>query len=169
MIKYGRRAHSDPSYPINEALRRLEQPTLLITGDHDDIVNNQLTIAALEKSGRSFVTRASGAGHYIHDLQYPYFRWILGEWLAVHSAPTSTARVRVGQVCQKRPANTTPSHATKVFPVQVISGTLANSQQQETLTAFQIQSSSFGGPTTLLLCFMSRFLTRRRTGVMLSA
>ena len=41
----------------------------------------------------------SGAGHYIHDLQYPYFRWILGEWLAVHSAPTSTARVRVGQVC----------------------------------------------------------------------
>ena len=58
LIKYGRRAHSDASYPINEALRRLEQPTLLITGDHDDIVNNQLTIAALEKSGRSFVHAA---------------------------------------------------------------------------------------------------------------
>jgi hypothetical protein len=39
-----------------------------------------------------------GSGHYIHDLQYHYFRWLLNEFLEKQQSPRRTARVWVEEL-----------------------------------------------------------------------
>jgi pimeloyl-ACP methyl ester carboxylesterase len=101
LVHYGRRAASDANLPVDEILLSLHIPMLLITGREDEIVDNQLTIHALNVSGlRAVHAEVSGAGHYVHDLQYQYFLWALEQWTRNTSAFSSTARVRVTKIGQ---------------------------------------------------------------------
>lgn len=50
----------------------------LICGDCDAVVSNAHTQAYLRTVVPTLqVHTVSGAGHYVHDLQYPYFRWLI--------------------------------------------------------------------------------------------
>lgn len=98
-LNYARRTAADEAYPIEEALAALARaslPILLITGDHDDIVSNDAILETLKRSSAAFTHAGiAGAGHYSHDLQYPYFKWMLGAFLAEGAVPVAAARVRV--------------------------------------------------------------------------
>jgi len=99
LINYARRAKADARFAINETLVELRMPVLLITGREDDIVNNQLTMKALENSRcRVVQVDVSAAGHYVHDLQYQYFLWALNHWTVMGTAPPRTARVSVAEL-----------------------------------------------------------------------
>lgn len=99
LIHYSCRGKADIAYPMADALRRFDARTLLITGDCDDVVNNALTLAAFALRPRPAVCASvSGAGHYVHDLQYAYFRWLLQAFLVDARTPCSTARVAVSAV-----------------------------------------------------------------------
>jgi len=95
LINLGRRLAFDQTYPTSEALSRLDLPLLLLTGDHDTIVNNAFSCAALTTWGPSVVhAKVTGAGHYLHDLQYPYFISMVSDFLAAQPLAAS-ARVLV--------------------------------------------------------------------------
>ncbi len=95
LANYGRRMTFDEAYPIDEVLSRLNLPVLAISGDHDTVVDNALTCKGLTRWGPPAVhARVKGSGHYVHDLQYPYFRSILTEFLAGRE-PAGSARVEV--------------------------------------------------------------------------
>ena len=69
---------------------------MLLMGTHDHIVNNRLITSVMRKSGRPFVTATvSASGHYVHDLQYSYFRLLLDDFLGNGQVPAATARVSV--------------------------------------------------------------------------
>jgi pimeloyl-ACP methyl ester carboxylesterase len=96
LINCGRRVEADSRFPMYQALSSLRIPFLLITGHDDDIVSNQLTINALgELRHRVVHADISAAGHYIHDLQYSYFRWAIEHWASNSSVLPSTARICV--------------------------------------------------------------------------
>ena len=87
---------SDEAYPTIETLAEVEAPLLLIMGQHDNIVSNAFTSSVIKRSGIPVIeAMLSGSGHYIHDLQYPYFRLMLTEFLEKRVAPTDTARLSV--------------------------------------------------------------------------
>ncbi len=91
---YTARLASDRTHDIGEALARAKAPLHAITGAHDHILNNATTLALLRKHATSVsATEVSGAGHYAHDLQYPYFRMLLDDALTGRS-PSPAARVR---------------------------------------------------------------------------
>lgn len=95
LANYGRRMTFDEAYPIDEVLSRLNLPVLAISGDHDTVVDNALTCKGLRRWGPPAVhARVKGSGHYVHDLQYPYFRSILTDFLAGRE-PVGSARVEV--------------------------------------------------------------------------
>jgi pimeloyl-ACP methyl ester carboxylesterase len=91
--KYARRGQDDYEYPTAQRLRNTGVPCLLVTGAWDQVVNNRFVAGVMSGLGRS-VTHAiiRGAGHYTFDLQYPYFKSILTEFIE-RRAPK--ARVRV--------------------------------------------------------------------------
>jgi pimeloyl-ACP methyl ester carboxylesterase len=91
------RVDSDESYPMNQALERLQTRTMVIMGSDDGIVSNELVSSAMKQMCRNIVTRVilRGSGHYIHDLQYHYFRWLLNAFLADRQLPPGTARIDV--------------------------------------------------------------------------
>lgn len=95
-----RRVASDESYPMDQALRNLRTPTMMIMGSDDGIVSNDLVSAAMKKMCTNPVVKVVlyGAGHYVHDLQYHYFRWLLDEFLVNHRPPPATARISVEDV-----------------------------------------------------------------------
>lgn len=99
LANYGRRTAADEAYPMTEALERLAQssvPVLLATGSHDSMVNNQATLTALRSCGVPVIhAEISGAGHYVQDLQYPYFLWTLRNFTEKHGLPCSALRVTV--------------------------------------------------------------------------
>ncbi len=95
LINYGRRAAVDERYPIKDALLQLDIPILLLTGDHDTITNSGLSCAALKLWGpRGVHAKLKGGGHYLQDLQYPYFLAILNEFYAGRE-PASSARIAI--------------------------------------------------------------------------
>jgi pimeloyl-ACP methyl ester carboxylesterase len=95
LVNYGRRVAFDESYAANEALSRLALPVLVLTGDHDTIVNTAFSCAALRTWGPPMVhASVKGGGHYLQDLQYTYFLSILSEFLAARQ-PRTSARVEV--------------------------------------------------------------------------
>jgi pimeloyl-ACP methyl ester carboxylesterase len=96
-INIARRVASDESYPMNQALGNLQNRAMVIMGSDDNIVSNELFSSAVKQICRNAVTKVvlGGSGHYIHDLQYHYFRWLLIEFLERRQSPRSTARIRV--------------------------------------------------------------------------
>jgi pimeloyl-ACP methyl ester carboxylesterase len=98
LVNYGRRALLDQKHAIHASLARLSMPVMLLLGDCDNRVNNCFTVAALKVWGVRFLqVRVKGAGHYLYDLQYQYFRSILSTFLAGGSPALST-RVEVETV-----------------------------------------------------------------------
>ncbi len=97
-INYARRTTLDEAYPIDQSLASLAEtrlPILLITGDYDEIVSNQCTLAALTTWVGTFVhAEIIGAGHFAQDLQYPYFLWTLVNFVRTGQVPGTASRVR---------------------------------------------------------------------------
>jgi pimeloyl-ACP methyl ester carboxylesterase len=100
-INIARRVASDESYPMDQALGKLQTRTMLILGADDSIVSNQLVSTAMKQLCRNSISKValSGSGHYIHDLQYHYFRWLLTEFLENLQSPPGTARIAVETLC----------------------------------------------------------------------
>ena len=96
-INIARRVASDESYPMNEALKKLETRTMVVMGSDDSIVSNELVLSAMKQLCRNPVMKVvlGGSGHYIQDLQYHYFRWLLTEFLVNHQPPRRTARISI--------------------------------------------------------------------------
>lgn len=96
-INIARRVASDESYPMNDALRKLPTRTLVIMGSDDNIAGNQLALSAMKQMCHNAISMVTlkDSGHYIQDLQYHYFRWLLTEFLENHRAPQGTARLKV--------------------------------------------------------------------------
>ncbi len=96
-INIARRVASDESYPMNRALENLQTRTMVIMGSDDGIVSNELVCLAMKQMCRNKISEVvlGGSGHYIHDLQYHYFRWLLNEFLDNHQSPPPTARISV--------------------------------------------------------------------------
>jgi pimeloyl-ACP methyl ester carboxylesterase len=91
--KYARRGQDDYEYPTAQRLSNTGVPCLLVTGAWDQMVNNRFVAGVMSGCGGP-VTHAivRGAGHYTFDLQYPYFKSVLREFIE-RRAPR--ARVRV--------------------------------------------------------------------------
>lgn len=71
---------------------------VLIQGSHDSIVENVQTREWLEARAPGFTAyEVSGAGHYIHDLQYPYLAHLL-QRILVAPAPDSDLPARVREL-----------------------------------------------------------------------
>ena len=92
---YSARLASDWAHPLEAALAQVTAPVLAITGAHDHILDNAVTLTVLRsRIPQAAAVEVSGAGHYVHDLQYPYFRMVLDAFVSGQAAPPS-ARVRV--------------------------------------------------------------------------
>ncbi|HTI66912.1 MAG TPA: alpha/beta fold hydrolase [Caulobacteraceae bacterium] len=89
---YCRRMVQDKAHPTGEALSRIRAPILAIAGSHDHIISNDHTWATLKAHAKAVQGAAvNGAGHYAHDLQYPYFRLMLDAF--TRGRPFAAARV----------------------------------------------------------------------------
>jgi pimeloyl-ACP methyl ester carboxylesterase len=101
-INIARRVASDESYPMNLALGKVQTRTMVIMGSDDNIVSNELFSSAMKQLCRNSMLKVvlRGSGHYIHDLQYHYFRWLLTEFLEKNQSPEKTARASVEHVAQ---------------------------------------------------------------------
>jgi pimeloyl-ACP methyl ester carboxylesterase len=97
LVNTAHRVASDERYPMDDALAKLRVRTMVVLGSDDIVVSNQLTGAAVETMCRNPIVTVmlSGSGHYIQHLQYPYFRWLLQEFLGDERCPPPTARVCV--------------------------------------------------------------------------
>jgi pimeloyl-ACP methyl ester carboxylesterase len=97
LLNTAHRVASDQSYPMDAALANLRVRTMIVQGSDDSVVSNQLARAAVDTMCRNAVVTVvlSGSGHYIQHLQYPYFRWLLHEFLDARRAPPQTARAWV--------------------------------------------------------------------------
>jgi pimeloyl-ACP methyl ester carboxylesterase len=95
-----RRVASDEAYPMAQALGKLQTRTMVIMGSDDNIVSNDLFSSAIKQMCRNCMPKVvlQGSGHYIHDLQYHYFRWLLNEFLEKQQSPRQTARVWVEEL-----------------------------------------------------------------------
>jgi pimeloyl-ACP methyl ester carboxylesterase len=93
--KYVRRGQDDYEYPTAQRLRNTGVPCLLVTGAWDQVVNNRFVAGVISGCGGP-VTHAiiRGAGHYTFDLQYPYFKSILTEFIECR-APKARVRVEI--------------------------------------------------------------------------
>jgi hypothetical protein len=69
-------------------------------GADDNIVSNELSSSAMNEMCHNSLSKVvvRGSGHYIHDLQYHYFRWLLSEFLEKHQSPPQTARISVEEL-----------------------------------------------------------------------
>jgi pimeloyl-ACP methyl ester carboxylesterase len=96
-INIARRVASDESYPMDQALGKLRTRTMVIMGSDDNVVSNELVSSAMKKMCVTSILKVVlfGSGHYIHDLQYHYFRWLLNEFLRNSQCPPATARASV--------------------------------------------------------------------------
>ncbi|HXZ00020.1 MAG TPA: alpha/beta hydrolase [Stellaceae bacterium] len=97
-LSCGERVRADVDYPASETLQSLDLPMLLITGDHDNIINTSFAADVMSRFAKN-VTHAvvGGAGHYVHDLQYRYLLPVLSDFIA-GLMPVSCARVTVSRL-----------------------------------------------------------------------
>jgi len=97
IINIARRVSSDESYPMNQALKKLQIRTMVIMGSDDNIVSNELFASAMTQMCQNPMSKVvlHGSGHYIQDLQYHYFRWLLDEFFEKYQSPQRTARLSV--------------------------------------------------------------------------
>ena len=96
LVNYARRTSLDEAFPVMQDLKALGARVLVITGTHDHVVSNAQVLAALNECP-SEVLHASigGAGHYVQDLQYPYFRWLLEHFVRRDEPRAVPRRVRI--------------------------------------------------------------------------
>ncbi|WP_315833529.1 alpha/beta hydrolase [Bradyrhizobium prioriisuperbiae] len=95
---YAARDLSDSEYQIHEALKRVAAPILLITGDHDNIVNSEYVSSVLDVWGNDVtLAEISGAGHYAQDLQYAHLTSLIDRFLN-GTFPSSNERVAVRSI-----------------------------------------------------------------------
>ena len=116
LLNIARRVASDESNPTDQALRELTVPTMVILGSDDNVVSNSVALAALKQNCRQRVHVAvvNGSGHYVHDLQYQYFRWLLTGFLDGSELPERTGRVTVetfGSVTHRLPGGVSQTTA----------------------------------------------------------
>jgi pimeloyl-ACP methyl ester carboxylesterase len=94
LFNFMRRYFADLEFPLRGSLQALDLPLLVVTGDHDTIVSNELTLAALRRFAPGFQhAEITAAGHCIQDLQYRYFRSLLGAFHAGQPFPVA-ARIK---------------------------------------------------------------------------
>jgi pimeloyl-ACP methyl ester carboxylesterase len=109
LLNYAKRTAADEAYAIAETVRSLAQsnmPALLITGSHDSMVSNRETCAVLECAGLNGIhAEVSGAGHYIQDLQYPYFSWLLKSFIERSTISGKALRVSIRNLGDKASLN----------------------------------------------------------------
>lgn len=99
-VNMARRVASDDNHPTGQALGQFRGRTMVIMGSHDHIVSNALTAWAIEQCRNSVVVATlMGGGHYIHDLQYHYFRLLL-TWFLDGRPFSGAARISVREVRQ---------------------------------------------------------------------
>lgn len=114
LLNYAHRTALDEAYPMDAALRTLAAtglPVFLITGSHDTMVSNETTCAVLRNAGVQLIhAEVSGAGHYIQDLQYLYFLWLLKSFSEQRTVSGNSLRVRVQYAGNT--ASLQPIHAT---------------------------------------------------------
>lgn len=94
-INIARRVASDESYPMDGALGKLQPRTMVIMGSDDSIVSNELVSLAMQQMCQNSISQVviRGSGHYVQDLQYHYFRWLLTEFLENRQPPRTTTRI----------------------------------------------------------------------------
>ena len=93
LTAYGARIAADRGHDTTGALSRVAAPILMIGGADDHVVSNAATWAVVKAKARSArAVEVSGAGHYVHDVQYPYLRMLL-EDLAAGRPPSLCARI----------------------------------------------------------------------------
>ena len=94
LITLMRRVAADDAYPTDKILSRLDIPILAIMGQHDRVIHPPFASLVLRTQAPSasqlFLT---GSGHYIHDLQYHYFRFLLTEFINTGRAAPPSARI----------------------------------------------------------------------------
>lgn len=97
LINIAQRVASDETYPTDDALEKLKTRTMVILGSHDNVVSNALVTATMKQMCDRGVLKVSltGSGHYIHDLQYHYFRSLLTEFIEGQQTPSATARISI--------------------------------------------------------------------------
>src|SRR6476661_5469274 len=107
-INIARRVASDENYPMDQALAKLATRTMVIQGSHDQVVSNQLASVAMRQICTNSILKVTlaGSGHYIHDLQYHYFRLLLTEFLVNQQPPPSTARILVEELSRAQEKQT---------------------------------------------------------------
>lgn len=89
---YCRRIASDKIHATAQALGRIRRPILAVAGRHDHVLSNAHTWATLQAHApHSRLAVVSAAGHYVHDLQYPYFMMMLDAF--TQGRPFAAARI----------------------------------------------------------------------------
>ncbi len=92
LVNFSRRMVADTN--TMSLSEKLCCPTLLITGANDHLVDSEASVRALMKAGSPFTwANVYGAGHYIADLQYNYFMWLVDRF--TRHAPLSGIIARV--------------------------------------------------------------------------
>jgi pimeloyl-ACP methyl ester carboxylesterase len=99
LVVLAQNAEAERKSATEDLLPSLAARIMLVMGAHDNIINNQLIMSVMRRSKRPFVaSTVSASGHYVHDLQYSYFRLLLSEFLGRDKVPGATARISV--VCE---------------------------------------------------------------------
>jgi pimeloyl-ACP methyl ester carboxylesterase len=89
---YSQRVVADKSHATAEALARVRAPILAMAGRHDHVISNAHTWQTLKAHARDVSCAViSASGHYVYDLQYPYFLMALEAFTA--SRPLVAARI----------------------------------------------------------------------------
>jgi pimeloyl-ACP methyl ester carboxylesterase len=97
LITLMRRFAADDAYPADQILSRLDIPILAIMGRQDRIIQPRFASLVLKTYARSASqVILNGSGHYIHDLQYHYFRFLLTEFIGNGRAAAPSARISAG-------------------------------------------------------------------------
>jgi pimeloyl-ACP methyl ester carboxylesterase len=97
LINVSQRVATDEAYPLQVGLSELCIPVFLIMGSHDRVINNAYASAVLRMTrGPVLEASVNAGGHYIQDLQYPYFRLLLTEFLGKVRPLSTMARVESG-------------------------------------------------------------------------
>jgi pimeloyl-ACP methyl ester carboxylesterase len=97
LITLMRRVAADDHHETDKILSGLSIPILAIIGRHDRVIQPGFASLALKTSAPTACqVILSGSGHYVHDLQYHYFRLLLTEFVGHDRAPPLSARMSAG-------------------------------------------------------------------------
>ncbi|MBP2314303.1 alpha/beta fold hydrolase [Azospirillum soli] len=104
LLNYAARTARDEGYPLREALEALAHPVLVVTGDSDSIISNELTREAAAYARNARAVEVTGAGHYIQNLQYRYMVHAMRSFVNLENRQSERAARRVRYLKAMRPA-----------------------------------------------------------------